>query len=700
MDVLVDPPLLASLGPKPLRVLLHTGVGEGEGEGVSETETLTIPLVYPSETVFHIKQRIAVAKGSTKEWMPAYQFVAVKDSDSDNYKPADVKWPLALSTVPDPFSPDALGLPNPHLYADGERKVGNPVRMPSLLLHDVFSEEDDRTLHVWTLRTLHAAIPPEESSKPSVFVGFYQLYFPSLKSRDDLEHALAPPTAADTQALSSLQTFVESQQTQLGVLESALSALPPSKTPLHELRQLVFELPRESVRTSLELLFYNTDASPALPFLRYFPVQARVTPLIKYSSATISDARVFESLMAEQPGFAEAVLLLKCPIKHVRAPFGTAWTMRITQSRVEVSIGAPRRDTPLKADVVRYAYAELGPFLAATPFGSATPALTHLTAVYALRSPLADKPVKRDFVKRLTPFLTLFHNDAMLHGDKATLSLRYKAVSNYRKETDPKLAYLTTLFLRDATVSEGTIPVASYISSLSSEFGLGTKEAADLVSVWLAQEAKGVSDVKEGSDLERERFIKLHPMGVHVSLYNNHPAYLVSIAGCETVVDLQRILSLTSALVSLPTERFATAATAAAAAAATAASAAEETVEEAPPLSAAAAPEGAPAVWDMMNFGGDDAGEEETEEPLENAIVGSASAAAAPAPAPAPAAAALLPTRLAEGETIPPSTTNGTWTRFEVPTLRSLITQTSPATHAFNSTAADANSTSPNSRIF
>jgi hypothetical protein len=426
---------------------------------------------------------------------------------------------------------------------------------------------------------------------------------------------------------------------------------------------------------SLELLFYNTDASPALPFLRYFPVQARVTPLVKYSSATITDARVFESLMAEQPGFAEAVLLLKCPLKHIRAPFGTAWTMRITQSRVEVSIGAPRRDTPLKADVVRRAYAELGPFLAATPFGAESPALTHLTAVYALRSPLPDKPVKRDFVARLTPFLSLFHNDAMLHGDKAVLSLRYKAVSNYKKETDPKLAYLTTLFLRDATVSEGTIPVASYISSLSSEFGLGTKEAADLVATWLAQEAKGVSEAKEGSDVERERFIKLHPMGVHVSLYNNHPAYLVSVAGCERVVDLQRILSLMSALVSLPTERFvggAAAPVAAAAAAAAeegaaapaeagAAAPAEAGGDEAPTLSAAAAPEGAPAVWDMMNFGGEEGGEgEEEETPLENAIVGPSGPLPLPLP-PAKTPATLttadglaLPTRLAEGETIPP----------------------------------------------
>jgi hypothetical protein len=78
----------------------------------------------------------------------------------------------------------------------------------------------------------------------------------------------------------------------------------------------------------------------------------------------------------------------------------------------------------------------------------------------------------------------------------------------------------------------------------------------------------------------------------------------------------------------LPTERFvggaaATAPSVAAAAAAeegAAAAAAEEgaaAADEAPTLSAAAAPEGAPAVWDMMNFGGEEAEEEDS--PLENA---------------------------------------------------------------------------------
>jgi hypothetical protein len=660
MEAIVDPPRLLSLGPKPLRIVVHTTA--------SATETLELAVVFPSETVYNIKQRITVLKGAVKDWMPSHQFVAVEEGTG--YRPGDVKWATALATVPNPLAPAVKGRPNPHLFADGERVATNPVRMPSLLLDDVFREGEPRVLHVWTVKTIWDAVG--EALTPEVFVGFYQLYFPNFRSREDLEEAVGPATAADTQALAALQAFVTSQQANLALLENLLPDALGS-TPLHELRQLVFELPVPK-GTSLELLFYNTEASPALPFLRYFPVQARVAPLIKYSASTIKDTRVFESLMAEQPGAAEAMLLLKCPVKHVRAPFGTAWTMRVTATRVEVSIGAPRRDTPLKGDVVRHAYAELGPFLTATPFGAASLALTNLTAVYALKSPLPDKLVKRDLVQRLTPFLSLFHNDAMLHGDKATLSLRYKAVSNYVKETDPKLAYLTTLFLRDATVSEGTIPVASYISSLASEFGIGTREAADLVSAWLAQEAKGVSDIKEGSDAEKERFIKLHPMGVHVSLYNNHPSYLAAIAGCERLVDLQRILSLLSALVSLPMARFRAAAASLAdrvgvAAAETVAAAsvpvAEVAAEEAASLSAAAAPEGAPAVWDMMNFGGEEVGGEEAET-LENAVAVNAEPATATTAETAAATATVepvisvspdgltLPTRLAEGETIHP----------------------------------------------
>jgi len=652
---------------------------------MDSTEQLEIPSVFPSETVFQIKQRIAAMKGGAKEWMPLYQFLATETRGASGggasggavaWKPADVRWPF--ETVPNPLNPRTTGKPDPRLYADGERVVGNPVFLSSLLLSDVFSEDEERVLHVWNLRTVYAAA--DRSTAAEVFIGFYQLYFPQLQTIADLEAAAAAETAAEKQASTELLAFVASNQEKLHFLDTLLR-IPTKPSHFHELRQLSFDLSVKDVG-SLELLFYNTEASMVIPFLRYFPSQARVTPLVKYSTAAITDPRLFESLMSDQPGATEAILLMKVPITHPRAPFGTAWTLRITSLRVEVSIGAPRRDMPLKADIVRRAAEQLAPFLAATPFAAAPKTLANLNAVYALNSPLHEKPTKQEWATRIRPFLSLFHTDVMLHGDKAAFSLRYKAVSNYKKDTDPQMAYLTTLFLRDATASEGSIPVASYISSLISEFGIGTQEATVLLQRWLANEAKEIQELKEGSDSERERYIKLHPMGVSVSLYNNHPNYLVAIAGCDNLVDLQRIVSLMSVFVSAPAGDFAAAAAAAEPLAdgtdadAVVADGGEEAIADAYADGGAGGADGyavvadggagaadgaeSRAMWDAMNFSGDFGEEvpiEETVIPEPEGAFGSVPDSvpgSVPDSVPVPAVAANMPLRLGATEIIHP----------------------------------------------
>jgi hypothetical protein len=605
MDSIVEPPRITSLGPQPLRILLHTAP--------DAIETLDFPAVFPSETVAQIKQRIAARKDGAPFWMPAYQFLA--KSAGDAYTPVDVRWPF--STVPDPFH---LKGPDPRLFADGERKIGNPILLPARLLTDAFEESEPRVLHVWSLRSIREAMGSSESGE--LFIGYYQLYFPNLLTPADVERGCSTAVVGDARTV--LLEHVAANEEKLALLETLLHEAPATPASLHDLRQISFTLPSKS-GGSLEMLFYNTAPSPVIPFLRYFPSQVRVAPLVKYSETILSDRRLFEALMYDQPAAGEAVLLMKVPL-GLKSPFGVAWTLRITYKEGslhgEVSMGAPRRDMPLKVDTVRRAFEQLWPFLDATPFPSRSAELSNLTAVYAITSPLSEKPSKREWGARLGAFTPLFHNDVLLRGDKADFALRYKAISNYKEETDPKRIYLTTLFLRDATASEGSIPVASYIASLVSEFGIGAQEATSFVSQWVLNEAKAIVDIKEGSEAERERFVKLHPMGISVSLYNNHPHYLVAIAGCDSAANLQRILSLMAMLVVLPTDRFALSGSATAAASGSAAtasatgyasapvtgSAAVATAESAPDIASAepvvaVPPEGRANLWNMLNLG-------------------------------------------------------------------------------------------------
>jgi hypothetical protein len=638
MDSIIQPPRITSLNPRPLRIIIHTGL--------TTTESVVFPVVFPTETILQIKQRIAANKGGGNTWAAKYQFLAT--SSADQYKPADARWPFP--TVRDPL----LKTIDSRLFSDGERKIGNPVLLPALLVEDIFDE--DRVLHCWNLQTIYGSAKTPPSGEE--FIGFYQLYFPHIITVQDLMKGMEE--GSDDRTM--VQDYVATQQAKLDLLEAVLKEMPPKQAVLHDLRQIAYELPAKDIG-SLELLFYNTTASSAIPFLRYFPSHARVAPLVKQYGPAVADKKLFETLMYDQPSAATAVLLMKVPITP-RAPFGVAWTLRVTPLQAEVSMGAPRRDMPLKQETVRRAYEQLGPFLnASRVFAAATSVLSTLTATYTITSPLVEKPTKRDWTIRLQPFLALFHSDAIIRGDKAAFSLRYKAVSNYRPDTDPIQAYLTMLFLRDSTMSDATIPVASYMSSLISEFGITSQDATKYVSRWVENDSKAVAEVKTGSEAERERYIKLHPMGVSVSLYNNHPHYLVDIKGCDSEASLQHILSLMSALVLLPTERFAATAETVTATAAAAVADERAALEEAIPATGEALPATGEesAMWNMLNFGegGELYEEEATAAATDVAATASATASDAAATASATAAATsisamALPLKLSEGETIQP----------------------------------------------
>ena len=543
MDPLLHPAQITTLGPKSLRVQQHTAF--------ATIVPLELSNVFPTESIFQLKQRIADAHGGDKAWMPNQLFLAT--ATDSGYKPLDTVWPFDTDLA-DPLDPKTTGTPDPRLYDESGRKAVAPVLQPGLLISDVTNVAE---IHVWNLKTIAQAAghPP---SGP-VLVGFYQLYFPWLTDANEIETPFLPEEKLDVDAKTALHDHRILLTDQYRIVEQALSTNPNTKLPfIQELRQVAFKLPPKEVG-SLELVFYRTEPSASLPFLRFFPSQARMLPLVKYSKETIRDPRVFESLMADQTSSSESALLLKAPIQHPRAPFGTVWTLRIYDSgTAELSMGAPRRDAPLPAEVVVQAFKQLGAFLALTPWSTTKiddATLDTLTATYAITSPLGGgKPGRSELEQKLKPFLPLFHHDMKLQGDKASLTLRYKAISNYRKETDPRKAYLTTLFLRDSSASEEPIPVDAYIIALQREFGISLMEANDLVGQWLEKEAELVKHAKEGSEAEKAIFLKANPTGISVSLYNNHPHYLVKIAGCDSKKDLERILSCMSAIVSLKSE--------------------------------------------------------------------------------------------------------------------------------------------------
>jgi len=538
MEVL-SPSRIHSLEPQRVRIVVH--------KSEASTEEQTLKNVFPFETLYMLKQRLAITHLGDATWLPNRIFIA-EDMGSAKFRPLEFIWPFS-SALQDPFT--LRGEPAIELYEDDSRKAVFPTVLSGITLETATKE---RVVHVWTLGSLLKAIRIDSSANLSekLLGGFIQLYFPTLP-KEQIDAVLAPSIQEDDKtSFEVIQSYIELLDSRYRKLDTGLGKLGTAEpVMLHELRALKFALPtkEEFGKGALELKFYEMKPSETIPFIRFFPKQDKTTPLIKLVSnyqGIFRDKRLLDSLMAEQPSTDNgAVILVKSPIQHPRVPLGTAWTLRIFEhGSAELYIGAPRRDAPLQSSVITEAIRILPVFLAETPWENSRGAkLTELTAVYELRYTKDEgKPSRTELRKRVDAFLPMFYEEKGLPGDLATVELRYKAVSNYQSEKNPVVSYISSLFLRDSTKSLDAAPIQVYIGSLAREFGIPPTEASELIQDWINRHSEHMMT-------NDATVIPSYNLGTAVSIYNNHPKYLFAIHGCESMSDLSRITSLMTLLI-------------------------------------------------------------------------------------------------------------------------------------------------------
>ncbi len=550
MDIL-NPPRISTLEPQTVRVVQHTSH--------TTSEDLTLTNVYPFETIYSIKQRIALAHSGDKQWLPSQLFLAQgqeAQEDGEQYKSLEFTWSFGKHFA-DPCDPAISGRTDKRIYQDGAALPEFPTILSGITLEAAVDTKQAVVLHVWNLATVAkaAGFGPETLPTDEAFEGFFRLYFPAITTRDILNEAFLELSESDREAFAVAAAYRDAVDARYAKLETVLHAVAEDPNPiaLRELRRLRYTLPKKAKFSTgiLELKFYETEPTDSLPFLRFFSAHDRMPPLVKLAttpsgSAKIADTRLLDSLMAEQPATdMGSVILIKSPIQHPRAPLGTAWTLRIMEDgSAELYIGAPRKDAPLNYAVVQEAFRVLPEFLAATPWNDATAlTLAELTAVYEYKSPLSQKPTKAELRARVDPFLSIFAEEKLHEGNRALMSLKYKAVSNYVVDHDPVMNYITTLFLRDKSASLEPAATRAYIDALAREFGIPSKEASEYIKQWIVR--------NEGYDqTDLDTGVPSVNLGSIVNIYNIQQTYLFQLINVESESDVLRILGLTTLLVS------------------------------------------------------------------------------------------------------------------------------------------------------
>lgn len=561
---IIQPPRIQSLGGTVLRVIEHVG-------RKGQTRAYSLDDVYPFDTLAMIRQRILLEGTGTKN---PYLFLAVPATKS--WRPLEFVWPFATGLA-DPF--EVFETVNEHLM-DGE--VQKPV-FPTLLNALTFEAIGaPREIHVWRLEVLRGEAKGKGPVSAAVFGGFYRLYFPTLRAPADLNSVVSDESA------EVMLTFHEQRHMRLGRLDTLLAAKGGEGARLRELRMLRITLPKRTLRESLEIAFYEMSPTKQCPVIRFFSRELRAPPLLKLATGptgipTITDTKLLKALLADEPtAQMGGVLVAKAPLTHPRAPFGAAWTLKMFEDGSgELSVGAPRRDAPLHAPIVEEALRAVSAFLAPTPWAQSglddAAVVTELTAAYeySLQQQIR-KPTRAELRKRGAAFTPLFGEGATLTGDSAALSLRWKAVSNFHTETDPIMAYIGELFVRDAHASVEAIPSQIYVGALAREFGLGPAEAAAVIERWVAQRAEYVVADADAP----ERALPANALGASVGVYNVHPKYVFQLVDVGSLIDLQRILSVLEVWVATTADELLPAATQTAEVAMTAV---EPTIVEAAP---------------------------------------------------------------------------------------------------------------------
>jgi len=544
-------------------------------------DTITLSNIYPFFTIDELKIEIfskikATTATDAIEYAPLYQFLGIPyDKDGNEITKADTPgtyYDAIDYTFTKKGSPTVLHLRNPFdafsskqwdsRFTDsaGNRESdlqNNPRNRATL--EDVFLKPRDGTmpvLHLFLYTTLKRVFPADIKAagklSESEYNGRVFNYFPTISRKQD-GTSLTPEQDKLVKQWESYHSNVKK------ILDTTIQPLlsdfdfpvKPKVKDINFLQLLWLEKSREK---TLDMIFYQTNVNTRRPYLRFYP--ADNIPISKIHVKGVlpipdlpDPCLLLQWSKEKNPLGRNDYMLSKFkidPYYEDRNPVYATLQLAADGSARAVIEPPKKLDKLDPTTDLKFLKENITEAIHGLPFEFSRIDIDESNITAILNVPPIGAVGKKEIYDRLNIFKPFFQDIVMPTEEAPLLSLRYRAVSNFSQEDSLHL-YFTVLSAQKKLPEE--LP-QEMIDRIRKRFSLASdEEVLQKFNDW-----KIKKDEVDTVSTENSIYKRKYNHGIDISIFFHQSKYIFKIYRVDSYLNLQRILTLLTLMLSVKKE--------------------------------------------------------------------------------------------------------------------------------------------------
>ena len=549
----------------PIQILVQ------QEDGKLGTEPIIIDTLFPTFTVQDILRSLWLKKDESSEWLPEYVFLGIPTDDSaSHYESLKGIWYFPFSqniedvfTVPNPIQHIQNNKPfSEFVSEDGQRQPMNFKFRDRLTIESLFLKTRGTipVLHAYNLSYLQRLYSGTRPYSSRIWYGLFYPFFPTIEE--------SGPFEASAKSFATVKQYIGQKIKESKFAEKLLSENVYPSIHIVSVRHLQFELEKPENFDGCDILFYGSDTSEILPFMRYVPQNGQtMTKLYRKNALNmpfISDCDILRDWIdVTLPPNTNEMLIGKFAITNkIPAYYGT---LRIfDDGRADITLQPPKnvRTLDFPKEIKSEELSELlQNGLSSLPYTLDTAKFIQATVHFTIHK--EDKgerkyskgrkyttEISRQVLKeRLTHFKTIFQEINPSEEEKGSqIMLRYKGVDNFDSE-DRIEAYCT--FQATKRLLEGEEIRDNLVEEVSREFAMPIEEARERIAKWISKKTETTV-----VDVDTKETSAYYNPGTDIAIYLQHPDYTFHVYRVESLENLERIEAYMNILINTPDEYF------------------------------------------------------------------------------------------------------------------------------------------------